>query len=298
MKKILIVEDNPAHLKTIIEYLVDSNQDYEIMSASNGRIACSIAETEIPDLIVMDWDLPIMNGIEATKRIKKNEKTSAIPIIMCTGTMVSPEDLQTAFDAGAIDYIRKPAEKIELIARVRSMLMLAEYFNYKNIAENKVIDLSKEIHEQEIKQLQMELDFKNKELTSKAMFLIQKDEIIHNSLDKLREISNLTTKEVKEKIDELIKELNFNRKDNNWSEFELYFEKVHEEFYDKLKSKFPDLTLNEKKLSAFIRLNLTTKEICSLTQQSPKSIEVARARLRQKLNLGREENLNSFIANI
>jgi DNA-binding NarL/FixJ family response regulator len=105
-------------------------------------------------------------------------------------------------------------------------------------------------------------------------------------------------KEVKDKIDGLIRELQLNQKDNSWKEFEVYFEQVHEEFYNKLKSKFPDLSPNEKKLCAFIRLNLATKEICSLTQQSPKSIEVARTRLRQKLNLTRDENLNSFISSI
>jgi DNA-binding response OmpR family regulator len=187
MKKIMIVEDDPGHLKTIIEYLVSANEHYEIISASN--VACSIAEAEIPDLIIMDWDLPVMNGIEATIKLKKNEVTSAIPVIMCTGTMMTSEDLQTSFSAGAIDFIRKPADRIELTARVRSMLMLSEYFKYKNIAEHKVNDLSKEIQENEIKRLKMNLEFKNKELTAKAMFLVQKDEIIQKTIDKMREIS-------------------------------------------------------------------------------------------------------------
>jgi len=298
MKKILIVEDEPGHLKTIIDYLISVDQHYEIMSASNGRIACSIAESEIPDLIIMDWDLPIMNGIEATIKLKSDETTRAIPVIMCTGTMLTSEDLQTAFNAGAIDYIRKPVDKIELTSRVRSMLMLAEYFKHKNIAESKVNDLTKEIHLQEIKHLQMEVEFKNKELTSKAMFLLQKDEIILKTINKLQDISASASLEVKEKTEALIKDLQLSHKENSWKDFEVYFEKVHEGFYDRLKTKYPDLTSNEKKLCGFIRLNLATKEICSLTQQSPKSIEVARTRLRQKMNLSRDENLNICIASI
>jgi DNA-binding NarL/FixJ family response regulator len=215
---------------------------------------------------------------------------------MCTGVMINSQDLQTAFIAGAIDYIRKPVDKIELIARVRSMLMLADYFSQKNIAENKIIDLKREIQEQEINRLQTELDFKNKELTSKAMFLIQKDEILITLKEKLIEFSKSVNKELSSKISDLIKDLNLQQNDNRWKEFEVHFENVHEEFYNRLKLKNPDLTANDKKLCAFIRLNMSTKEICALTHQSVKSIEVARTRLRQKLNLSRDESLNTFIS--
>lgn len=298
MKKILIVEDESGNLKTIIEYLTTENQLYEIISAGNGRLACQIAEAEIPDLIIMDWELPVMNGIEATRELKKNPITSTIPVIMCTGVMMTSLDLQTAFNAGAIDFIRKPIDRIELTARVRSMLMLAEYFTHKNIAESKVDDLTKEIHEQAIKQLQMQLEFKNKELTSKAMFLIQKDELIFKAIDKLKEVSNSDSIGISDELAMLIKELKLSQNDNRWKEFEIAFEQVHEEFYQRLKLKFPDLTPNEKKLCGFIRLNLSTKDICAITMQSLKSIEVARTRLRYKLNLGHDESLSVFISQI
>ena len=296
MKKILVVEDEPRHLKTIIEYLATGNQNYEILSARNGLIACSIAETELPDLIIMDWELPIMNGIDATIKLKGTKKTSAIPVIMCTGVMMTSQDLQTAFSAGAIDFIRKPVDQIELTSRVRSMLMLADYFNSKNIAEVKVINLTKEIQEREIKRLKAELDFKNKELAAKALFLVQKDEVIIKTIAKLHKITKFEPNEISNKISELIQELHFNQKDNRWTEFEAHFQKVHEEFYVRLKTHHPDLTPNERKLCAFIRLNLSTKDISALTQQSFKSIEVARSRLRQKMDLLKNENLNTYIS--
>ena len=296
MNKILIVEDEPRHLKTMIEYLVTEDKNYEIISAGNGSIACSIAEAELPDLIIMDWELPVMNGIDATIRLKNTTITCTIPVIMCTGVMMTSQDLQTAFSAGAIDYIRKPVDRIELTARVRSMLMLADYFNRKNIAERKVDDLTKEIHGQEINRLRTELDFKNKELATKALFLIQKDEIIKKTIARLNKITKFETSEISNKIVELIQELHFNHKDERWKEFEAHFEKVHKDFYDRLQSAHPDLTTNEKKLCAFIRLNLSTKEVGALTQQSLKSIEVARFRLRQKMNLLQNENLNAYIS--
>lgn len=298
MKKILVVEDEAGHLKTIIEYLMDTGQDYDLISATNGLNAFTIAEIEIPDLIIMDWEMPVMNGLEATRKLKATPSTGAIPIIMCTGVMISSNDLQEAFNAGAIDFIRKPIDKIELLARVHSMLMLAEYFTDRNIAELKVEDLSREIQEQEIRQLQMQLNFKNKEIASKALFLIQKDQLIEMAIGKLISIINSTSTEQYNKLNFLIKELQLNKSDNRWKEFEVAFEQVHEDFYQRLKTKFPDLTSNEKKLSGFIRLNMSTKDISAITMQSLKSIEVARSRLRQKLKLGSGDNLNVFISNL
>ena len=89
-----------------------------------------------------------------------------------------------------------------------------------------------------------------------------------------------------------------NRMDKTWQEFETHFNQVHAHFYQRLMTKFPTLTSNEKKLCAFIRLNLSTKEICAITQHSQKSIEIARTRLRQKLNLLRDQPLSAVIAAI
>ncbi len=298
MNKILIVDDEPRHLKTFIEYLNSAEQKYEIISARNGQIAIEIAKSEIPDLIIMDWELPVMNGIEATQTIKSYPLTASIPIIMCTGVMLTSADLQTAFNAGAIDYIRKPVDKIELTARVRSMLMLDNFYKQKINAEIEVVKLTKEIAENKIKILQAEIDLKNKELTSKVLFLLQKDEIIENTIKQLKDIPKTQQKEIAPFVNNITNLLRLSLNDSNWKEFETHFEKVHEDFYTKLCHQFPDITPNEKKICAFIRLNLSTKEICALTHQTIKSIEVARTRMRKKFGLERDDNLNMFIFNI
>jgi DNA-binding CsgD family transcriptional regulator len=73
---------------------------------------------------------------------------------------------------------------------------------------------------------------------------------------------------------------------------------VHNDFYDKLNEKFPNLSANEKRLCAFLRLNMSTKEISAITYQSINSITVARSRLRKKLELDSDENLISFLESI
>lgn len=81
-----------------------------------------------------------------------------------------------------------------------------------------------------------------------------------------------------------------------WNELEINFEQVNNEFFQKLSQQFPALTTNERKLCAYLRMNMTTKDICSITLQSIRSIEIARTRLRDKLNLkGSEEDLNQFL---
>ncbi|WP_299457539.1 hybrid sensor histidine kinase/response regulator [uncultured Microscilla sp.] len=131
--RILVADDQPGNLDTIIRYLEESSGIYNILNATNGKIACKVAEKKQPDLIIMDWEMPVMSGIEAIRYLKAQDVTTDIPIIMATGVMLSPAHLKVALDAGAIDYIRKPIERTELLARVNSILKLAD--SYKMIKE-------------------------------------------------------------------------------------------------------------------------------------------------------------------
>jgi signal transduction histidine kinase len=135
---ILVADDQPGNLDTIIKYLEESEGVYNILNATNGQIACKVAEKKQPDLIIMDWEMPVMSGIEAIRYLKSQDSTKDIPIIMATGVMLSPAHLKVALDAGAIDYIRKPIERTELLARINSILKLAD--SYKMIkAQNENI---------------------------------------------------------------------------------------------------------------------------------------------------------------
>ncbi len=136
--KILIVDDEFTHLETIIDIVEDAGCNYDIFSAINGKTALEIAKKEIPDIIITDWEMPEMNGIELIKHLKNTPQTADIPVIMCTGIMTTSEHLESALHVGAVDYIRKPIDKIELLARTRANLHLAEKYNeVKNLNEMK-----------------------------------------------------------------------------------------------------------------------------------------------------------------
>ena len=83
-----------------------------------------------------------------------------------------------------------------------------------------------------------------------------------------------------------------------WSEFETHFSTVFEDFYINLNKRYPGLTPNESKLCALLRLNLSTKEIASITAQNPKSVDMARYRLRKKMNLNSTDNILDIIKSI
>jgi two-component system, sensor histidine kinase and response regulator len=128
---ILVIDDEQRFLDIITKTLKTS--DYKVLQALNGEMGVMVARKFIPDIIICDWEMPVLNGIDAIKILKQDDLTTDIPIIMATGAMTSTENLNTALKAGAIDYIRKPIDLIELIARINSALILS--ISYKDIKE-------------------------------------------------------------------------------------------------------------------------------------------------------------------
>ncbi|WP_299463323.1 ATP-binding protein [uncultured Microscilla sp.] len=125
---ILVIDDQYNNLKTITAYFDASLEPYAILGATSGMMGYRLALDKRPDLIIMDWEMPEMSGIEAVKKLKASPVTKDIPIIMATGVMTHPDDLRTALEAGAIDYVRKPIDKVELLARTRSAIALSESY--------------------------------------------------------------------------------------------------------------------------------------------------------------------------
>ena len=121
--KILLVDDMSIIMDIIISHLEEMGQSFIYLKATNGRDACKIARNALPDLIIMDWEMPKMTGIDALNLIKKHPSTKDIPVIISSG-FSDAENVKTALDAGAIDYIKKPISPVELIARVKSTLAL------------------------------------------------------------------------------------------------------------------------------------------------------------------------------
>ncbi len=119
-KKILIVEDN-LDLTYILLRVVE-NAGYDPILAVNGKEAVEIADSQIPDLILMDIMMPEMNGFEATRLIRDNPKTRCIPIIAVTA-MSSAKDREECLKCGCSDYLSKPFIPSQLAATIEKHLM-------------------------------------------------------------------------------------------------------------------------------------------------------------------------------
>jgi len=268
--KILIVDDEPDNLKLLADILEDSRMNYSILQANNAEIAIRIAIKKLPDIIITDWNMPDKTGIELIKELKKIDTVKDIPVIVATGFMLTDQNLQTALNAGAVDYIRKPISPIELLSRTNSALMLS-------ISHKENIRL------------------KNNELSENSLYLIKSNEFNIKLLNELKKLE-LKQSENKNLINDIISQIDIRIKSDIWERFETSFNAVHSNFYQNILTKFPNLTKTELKLSALLMLGMNSKDISSILNQTTDSIKVARYRLRKKLNLIAKENLQGFLS--
>jgi DNA-binding CsgD family transcriptional regulator len=196
-----------------------------------------------------------------------------------------------------ITHIRQRVRKLNNKERLKHELELKareEQFQLQSLkAEKEIIRLRNE-------KLQDEMVFRDKELANQTMNIIQKNKFLFNLIDELQRIQsttedqNLKTKMIslKKKIQREIDEKQQNKV------FETYFDEVHNEFFNRMKDKYPDLSPKELRLCAYIRMNISTKEIASLLNISYRGVEINRYRLRKKLDLPRDIILPTFLSNI
>ena len=140
-------------------------------------------------------------------------------------------------------------------------------------------------NELEKARLDTQIELKNKELATNVLYLTQKNVMVSESIDLLKEISTELTVSQQYMLRQVLQNLENSTKTGGWEEFEVLFQQTNKAFYDALTTGYPDLTLNERRLCAFIRLNLSNKDIMSITGQSLRALEMGRHRLRKKLSI-------------
>ncbi|MDP2846368.1 MAG: response regulator [Candidatus Methanoperedens sp.] len=123
--RILVVDDNQLAVELLEGIL---SKDYEVVTAYDGNEALLKVEKSSPDLILLDIMMPGMSGYEVCKKLKSNEKTMSIPIVMVTA-LREKEDRIKAIEAGADDFLSKPVDVYELTARVKSLLRVKQYYD-------------------------------------------------------------------------------------------------------------------------------------------------------------------------
>jgi ligand-binding sensor domain-containing protein/DNA-binding CsgD family transcriptional regulator/membrane protein implicated in regulation of membrane protease activity len=155
----------------------------------------------------------------------------------------------------------------------------------------------KEIVKLKNEKLEAEINYKNKELAGATMNLVQKGELMTKIKDELmRLLKNLGNDESTKSFKKVIKMMTEDEKfEQDWEHFSFHFDRVHGDFLTALKNKFPHITPSELKLCAYLRMNLSTKEIAQLMNISVRGVEVSRYRLRKKLQIPSEVNLFDYL---
>jgi adenylate cyclase len=121
--KILVVDDIPENVRLMEAVLAP--EGYDVVTAEDGAAALAAVETEQPDLVLLDIFMPELDGYEVCERLRANEETAVLPVVMVTSSI--GEDKARAIEAGADDFIPKPFNHDELLTRVRSLLRIKRY---------------------------------------------------------------------------------------------------------------------------------------------------------------------------
>ncbi|MCT4603625.1 MAG: hypothetical protein N4A59_12090 [Marinifilum sp.] len=189
--------------------------------------------------------------------------------------------------------MRKMHEKLEKQQHEELRIKEQKFREEALIAEREIVQLRNE-------KLRNEVDFKTRELAGSTMNIIHKNEVLSYAVGELKK----ALKKIKDptalvQVRQLMKTLDseFNS-DQDWEQFELHFDQVHENFLKRLRSAYSQLTPKDLRMCAYLRMNLSTKEIAPLMNISVRGVEISRYRLRKKFDLSREDNLIDFLMNL
>jgi AmiR/NasT family two-component response regulator len=309
--ELIIAHDLKGKLTTLgYEVLgIDTKGENAIENIAN------LQETNLePDIVIMDVRLAgKMDGIEAARILTENYNCG---IIFLT-SMNKNEVFSKSFSLKPYAYLFKPVD----VDQIRAAIEVANYQRNLEITNERIIsELKTEIEqrkkvekernlrlqeriraEQKVNQLlkqkhHMEIDLINRELATSSIFISQKNKIIGLIKKDINRLLKTEKSITKIEIARVLKTIDENIKfDNDWYRIKAHFEKIHPGFFDRLRKKYPQLTPNDHKLCALLRMNLNTKEISHILKITAPSTEISRIRLRKKLELPKGINLTQFI---
>lgn len=280
-RTILIVDDEIDIARFVAKSLKNANPDFAILNASNGEIGVQVAIEFMPDVIIMDWDMPILNGLEATKKLSSLPQTNEIPVILSSGKMTSSANLSEALDAGAIDYIRKPIDPLELIARTNTALRIKQQTEtIKTLLEE-------------------ENNLKSRKLSTTSLLLTERGNLLEEVHRELETMKNTASKEIIKQVTGIQKRLDSHLDiEKVWNTFKLHFEEVHPSFISQLLVLDATLPPKDLRLCAYLKMGMDTKDIARLMNVSSASIHTGMYRLKKRLKLAESQGLREYIVNL
>jgi len=312
MKAVVLVIDDRVYDRLLYKEYLGSDK-YEINELEDGdELEAYLKENSKPDIILLDWQMPRMGGLETLKFVKSNEIYKDIPVIIITGL----EDelvLEEAFEIGCIDFLNKPVSHVELNARVGNVIklfqarkLLIEQKNELKELNNIITTQKQELKEtleikSELSKLKEQSHLQEIEERKRKMVTYEVDnsKLINSLQGLLTEIRKINSTEdidpvqkiklIERKLDNLVKN------QDNKEEFMKLFESIDQDFFKKLVGFNAKLTPLDLKHCAYIRMNVDNYDLANILNVEMKSLQMSRYRLKKKLNLDESKTLREFI---
>lgn len=317
--KVLTVDDRRVDRILYMELL--GYDKYEFFELDDGeKVIPFLMENKDIDVMLLDWQMPIIGGLEAMKLVKSNPQIEDMPIIIITG-LEDEKVLEQAFDYGGVDFLQKPVMGVELMSRVDHAIKLSRaqksLQSQKDQLEelNKIITVQKDELQSSIKikeelaelkriELERELDDKRRRLITMEV----ESSKIGKSMDGLLDILAKSVNQLKSEnvssdalrgLKKLEKAMNdLNSVEDNWGEFKKVFESTHPDFFSKLMKINPKLTSLDLKHCAYMKMNIDNYDLSNILGVEMKSIQMTRYRLKKKLNLDAETSLREYVLSV
>lgn len=279
-KTILVADDDPGNRELVVSTMQGVAENVKVLSAAHGGQVMEILAKRNVDAVLLDWEMPVKDGYTVLCEMKADERWASIPVLMYTGVMTATLNLVKALEIGAADFIRKPTEPVELIARIQSALRQREDFTTMMRLEKESAEMKSLIYKTEINSLK-------EQLNNYLIQLARKNEVLINLRDKLN--TGESSLEAARHIEGLI------NMENYWDELFQQFNRFDKNFISSLNKKHEGLSPTELKFCVLIKTGMGSKDIASLMNVSIAAIEKNRYRIRKKFELDPEESLEKYI---
>jgi DNA-binding CsgD family transcriptional regulator len=257
------------------------------------------------------WSDPKTVATQEYVRLPYNKYTFRVQVVSSTGEIL--DSLSYDFEVNPPFYLSTLAKCIYLLLVILLFIITfrktkSELIKHRDKIEQKHIELRKKEQEQNERQimklakekLETELMLKSKELAGSTLSIIKKNDILVRIKEELiaqkEQLGSQYPKKQYEKVTRIIDESLSSEDD--WTIFQSNFDRIHENFFRNLHTHYPDLTSNDLRLCAYLRLNLSSKDIANLMNISLKGVEAGRYRLRKKLNISAEKSLTEFMIEV
>jgi len=286
---ILVVDDELLNLKVMLSFL--ESYKFQIRVANSGERALKALEAQLPDLILLDVMMPGMNGFETCRRIKANAATADVPVIFMT-VLDRVEDKVAGFEAGGVDYITKPFEKVEVLSRLRTHLKLRKQQQKLNQA---FIELQKqsETLEQQVQDRTFSLQESNRQMSQQRQEIQEKNIALKVVLDQHRHIQqsheDLVATQLKQLVYPYLELLQQNVDSAENREYVAlitsHLDSIVGSFLENSFSPAWKLTAKESLVADLVKKGKNTREIGAMLNISPRTAETYRNTIRKKIGL-------------